>query len=92
MVLARDDGTWITTGQAQGWPRCTRCRQPHETSPEGSGKCPICFFYGQSDFWAWDQHPLFPYNIGRRVRSAQIVANRPRSARSEALPDGVHEA
>lgn len=39
-IIQKMDGTWITTGEARGWPRCVRCRVPCE---KPIGEPPRCF-------------------------------------------------
>jgi hypothetical protein len=64
---------WITTGKAQGWRRCPRCRKPIEASPFDSDLCVHCYFYGSGmraeDFWRIhdEGYLLAPYNIGQRA-------------------------
>ena len=72
-LIANDAGHWITTGEAQGWARCPRCRRPFEACSIGSkGLCYICYFYKSGmpidEFWRLhnDGHYLAPYNMGRR--------------------------
>lgn len=72
-IMTNDDGKWITTGHARGWPRCTRCRKPIEASPFNSGLCPICYFYKRisvDEFWRLHKtgYYLAPYNIGKRCQ------------------------
>src|SRR6185369_1030546 len=63
---------WITSGEAQGWRRCPRCRKPFEVDPFESGLCIHCYFYKSSlpvsEFWRIHEsgYPYAPYNIGRR--------------------------
>jgi len=37
--LRNDGGEWVPSGSACGWPRCQRCRRPHDS---GSALCPQC--------------------------------------------------
>lgn len=86
-LISNDAGKWITTGHAQGWPRCKRCRRPIEASPFNSGLCPICYFYkflSVGEFWRLhnEGYYLAPYNIGRRCmannfRPTQLAEARP---------------
>ena len=73
-IMTNDAGKWITTGHAQGWPRCNRCRKPMEAAPFDSGMCPICYFYKSGritvdGFWRLHNagYWLAPYNIGART-------------------------
>lgn len=63
------DGHWITTGEAQGWRRCTRCRRPYEVTLQGETVCSTCYYYHSPNaeaFWDRKADYLFPYNIGHR--------------------------
>lgn len=72
-ILFGEVSGWITTGEAQGWRRCPRCRQPIEASPFDSDLCVSCYFYRTGlpvkDFWRIhsEGYPLAPYNIGNRI-------------------------
>lgn len=71
-LMGRWDGTWALTSEAINWPRCVRCRGPHEQSPFNSGMCSTCYFYKYidvKDFWRLHNagFELAPYNIGRRL-------------------------
>jgi hypothetical protein len=70
-LIQRVDGVWITTGEARGWPRCRRCRRPHQQSPFDSELCSTCYFYKAlpvDEFWRLHNagYYLAPYNIGKR--------------------------
>jgi hypothetical protein len=72
-LIFSDSGKWITTGEAKGWRRCSRCRKPYELDPFESGVCSTCYFHKMipaGTFWSYDKHPLFPYNIGDRFRES----------------------
>lgn len=60
-LLMNDAGQWITTGEARGWPRCTRCRVPFETSasPELPTLCAWCLPADMRRKLRDDGHPLF---------------------------------
>lgn len=72
-ILFGEVSGWITSGQAQGWRRCSRCRKPIEASPFESELCVHCYFYRSGlpvdEFWRIHEtgYPLAPYNIGRRI-------------------------
>lgn len=70
-IIGDCHGRWVTTGEAQNWPRCKRCRKPEHIMPEDSGLCTTCFYYksgrGADWFWSRKNDYLFPYNIGKRA-------------------------
>lgn len=75
-LLLNDAGIWITTGEAQGWRRCPRCRVPFENDPFDSGLCSMCYFYKSGlsidDFWRLNKegYYLAPYVIGSKTMKA----------------------
>ncbi|HTG95738.1 MAG TPA: hypothetical protein VL866_24265 [Pyrinomonadaceae bacterium] len=77
-LIAKSDGRWITTGEAQGWHRCPRCRKPFDVDPFDSGLCVHCYFYGNDlpsdEFWRIHKsgYPFAPYNIGQRVTKNRL--------------------
>ena len=53
-------GVWHSTGEAVGWPRCSKCRVPEKVEHLIEGLCPICYFHGKDGkFWEQEDHPLF---------------------------------
>ena len=61
--------SYITTGEAKGWPRCTRCRKPEEPELVRNGLCNLCYYFHslpKGTFWDHREEWYFPYNIGRR--------------------------
>lgn len=79
-----ENGIWLTTGHARGWPRCTRCRRPHKSSPFDSGLCSTCYFYKTGlpadEFWRLHKtgYYLAPYNIGDRCMRQERLFDRTR--------------
>lgn len=73
-IIQRSNGKWITTGEAVGWTRCSRCRRPdqdYHKLDDGRVVCNMCYWYkllpgGATEFWRRSKEYLFPYNIGSR--------------------------
>lgn len=72
--IANDDGDWVHSIVARGWPRCKNCRRPSERLLVGK-YCNICYWYGHfedaipnaTEFWKHKDEWYFPYNIGHRM-------------------------
>ncbi len=83
-IIGTADGGWITTGEAQGWTRCQRCRKPEQspqTALDGRTVCVTCYYYEclpKGEFWTRERDYLFPYNIGRRGKSPPETIARPK--------------
>ena len=81
-VMLNDAGDWITTGEARGWARCSRCRKPYESRihAERPDVCRSCWWFHlmpREQFWPRHKagDPEAPYNRQPKSHHAEYCAS-----------------